>query len=57
MPTAAPPQETEALVPFSTRIRASTLREAKVHATLTDQKMQDVVEQALREYLARHSQR
>lgn len=53
MPAPAPPQEE--VVTLTARVRASTRRETKLFATRTGQKVQDVVEDALREYLSRHS--
>lgn len=42
-------------VPFSTRVRAQTKRDIKVHASRHGLTVQDVTETALREYLDRNS--
>jgi predicted HicB family RNase H-like nuclease len=52
-PTAAPPAQ-EALVPFSTRVTESMRRRAKVYAAAKDVGIQDVVQNALEEYLSKH---
>lgn len=49
MPTAAPEQD--ALVPFSTRVKESTRRRARIYAAANDLGIQEVVEAALEEYL------
>lgn len=54
----APPEVgsgTDALVTMTTRVRESTHRSVKALAAQRGQKVQDIVEQALREYLARNS--
>jgi hypothetical protein len=45
--------EQDTLVPFSTRVRESTRRRAKVYAAANDQGIQEVVEAALQEYLSK----
>lgn len=52
---ALPQAEATDSVPFSTRVRAQTKRDIKVHASRHGLTVQDVTETALREYLDRNS--
>lgn len=51
---ATAPQVEETRVNFSTRIKSSTRRRVRVYAAAHDLDLQDVVDQALEEYLRRH---
>lgn len=51
-PTGAPPEQ-ETLVPFSTRVTESMRRRAKVYAAAKGVGVQDVVQNALEEYLSK----
>ncbi|GGR41700.1 hypothetical protein [Deinococcus ruber] len=49
----APAVEVEALEPFNTRLRAGLHRRLKLHAVSEGRKLQDVVNEALEEYLSK----
>jgi metal-responsive CopG/Arc/MetJ family transcriptional regulator len=43
------------LKPFGTRLEEDLIKEVKVFSTLTDTRVREVVQQALRDYLDKHS--
>ena len=53
VPVVEIPAEAEALEPFNTRLRAGLHRRLKLHAVSEGRKLQDVVNEALEEYLGK----
>lgn len=46
----------ENLKPFGTRLDEDLITEVKIHSTVTRRRVQDIVEQALRDFLADHAE-
>lgn len=46
----------ENLKPFGTRLDEDLITEVKVHSSVTKMRVQDIVEQALRDFLADHAE-